>query len=134
MYDSMKRCIAVGVVTTSVVALCCPHLYHGTYNEREMVGGGVNRPTGSAHPRIAPDESFIIFDSLIWGKRRVKNTRIFSSAFGIPTEIGVKRSIWATGSIHREEISARRSLPTASICSTSETGISIGWMRKSLKN
>jgi hypothetical protein len=39
----------------------------GTYGEPEVVGGGVNRPIGSAHPCIAPDESFIIFDSLLPG-------------------------------------------------------------------
>ena len=43
--------------------------YHnGTYSGLERVGGGVNRPTGSAHPCIAPDESFIIFDSIIPGE------------------------------------------------------------------
>ena len=69
MYDSMKRCIAVGIVTTSVVALCCPLLYHGTFSGPKMVGGDMNRTIGSAHPCIAPDESFIIFDSLILGEK-----------------------------------------------------------------
>ena len=40
-------------------------LIHGKYGEPEAVSGGVNLPVGSAHPCIAPDESFIIFDSLI---------------------------------------------------------------------
>ncbi|UCE19602.1 MAG: PD40 domain-containing protein [Gemmatimonadota bacterium] len=40
---------------------------NGSYSEPERVGGGVNRAVGSAHPCIAPDESFIIFDSLILG-------------------------------------------------------------------
>jgi hypothetical protein len=37
------------------------------YAEPEPVGGGVNLPAGSAHPCIAPDESFIIFDSVLPG-------------------------------------------------------------------
>jgi hypothetical protein len=39
----------------------------GGYTEPERVGDGVNLPVGSAHPCIAPDESFIIFDSVLPG-------------------------------------------------------------------
>jgi len=35
----------------------------GKYTELEKLGGGVNSPVPGAHPCIAPDESFIVFDS-----------------------------------------------------------------------
>jgi hypothetical protein len=35
----------------------------GKYTELEKLGGGVNSPMPGAHPCVAPDESFIIFDS-----------------------------------------------------------------------
>ncbi|MFC1724440.1 MBL fold metallo-hydrolase [candidate division KSB1 bacterium] len=35
----------------------------GKYVEFELLGGGVNTPAPGGHPCIAPDESFIIFDS-----------------------------------------------------------------------
>jgi hypothetical protein len=35
----------------------------GKYSEKEFLGGGVNSPIMGAHPCIAPDESFIVFDS-----------------------------------------------------------------------
>lgn len=40
------------------------YLYNeGKYAEKEFLGGGVNSPVMGAHPCIAPDESFIVFDS-----------------------------------------------------------------------
>jgi len=33
------------------------------YSEKEFLGGGVNSPVIGAHPCIAPDERFIVFDS-----------------------------------------------------------------------
>jgi hypothetical protein len=42
-------------------------MINGSYAEAEPVGGGVNLPAGSAHPCIAPDESFIVFDSVLRG-------------------------------------------------------------------
>lgn len=38
-------------------------LVEGRYGEPEKVGGGVNSPYIDAHPTVAPDESFLIFDS-----------------------------------------------------------------------
>jgi len=35
----------------------------GGYGEPEVIGGGVNSPDPDAHPFIAPDESFLIFDT-----------------------------------------------------------------------
>lgn len=35
----------------------------GKYTRPEVIGGGVNTPYYEAHPCIAPDESYIIFDS-----------------------------------------------------------------------
>jgi len=40
-------------------------LVDGLYSDPIVLEGGVNLPAGSAHPCIAPDGSFIIFDSLI---------------------------------------------------------------------
>lgn len=42
-------------------------LVDGKYSQPEPVAGGVNLPIGSAHPCIAPDESFVVFDSVIPG-------------------------------------------------------------------
>ena len=36
---------------------------NGVYGDPINLGGGVNSPAGGVHPCIAPDESFIIFDS-----------------------------------------------------------------------
>ena len=36
---------------------------NGKYSDREYLQGGVNSPSPGAHPCIAPDESYIIFDS-----------------------------------------------------------------------
>ncbi len=36
---------------------------NGKYSEKEFLGGGVNSPVMGAHPCIAPDESFLVFDS-----------------------------------------------------------------------
>lgn len=43
--------------------VCRYPLIDGKYSEREYLPGGVNFPAPGAHPCIAPDESFIIFDS-----------------------------------------------------------------------
>jgi hypothetical protein len=43
--------------------ICRYKLVNGKYSEREHLGGGVNSPSPGAHPCIAPDESFIVFDS-----------------------------------------------------------------------
>lgn len=42
---------------------CRYRLIDGKYGERESLGGGVNSPFPGAHPCIAADESFIVFDS-----------------------------------------------------------------------
>jgi Tol biopolymer transport system component len=36
---------------------------NGQYTKPQLLGGGVNSPYFDAHPCIAPDETFIIFDS-----------------------------------------------------------------------
>ena len=38
-------------------------LINGTYQEFELLGGGINKSYHDAHPCIAPDERFLIFDS-----------------------------------------------------------------------
>ena len=43
--------------------ICRYKLVNGRYSEREHLTGGVNSPSPGAHPCIAPDESFIVFDS-----------------------------------------------------------------------
>ncbi len=43
--------------------ICRYKLVNGKYSEREHLTGGVNSPSPGAHPCIAPDESFIVFDS-----------------------------------------------------------------------
>ncbi len=44
-------------------------LIDGLYSDPVVLEGGVNLPVGSAHPCIAPDGSFIIFDSLIQSEK-----------------------------------------------------------------
>jgi hypothetical protein len=36
---------------------------NGKYSELEMLGGGINDPAPGAHPCVAHDESFVVFDS-----------------------------------------------------------------------
>jgi hypothetical protein len=43
--------------------ICRYKLVNGKYSEREHLEGGVNSPSPGAHPCIAPDESFMVFDS-----------------------------------------------------------------------
>jgi hypothetical protein len=43
--------------------ICRYRLVNGRYTDREYLQGGVNFPLPGAHPCIAPDESFIVFDS-----------------------------------------------------------------------
>jgi len=43
--------------------ICRFTLENGNYSDREHLQGGVNSPSPGAHPCIATDESFIIFDS-----------------------------------------------------------------------
>lgn len=43
--------------------ICRYKLVDGKYSEREYLGGGVNSPSPGAHPCIAHDESFVVFDS-----------------------------------------------------------------------
>ncbi|MFH1197145.1 MAG: hypothetical protein V1720_15720 [bacterium] len=55
------------IYTTDVVdkpdRICRYILKNGKYGKKEYLSGGVNSPIPGAHPCIAPDESFIIFDS-----------------------------------------------------------------------
>ncbi|MBN2399643.1 MAG: PD40 domain-containing protein [Candidatus Aminicenantes bacterium] len=43
--------------------ICVYKYENGKYGAKEYPGGGINMPVPGAHPCIAPDESFIIFDS-----------------------------------------------------------------------
>jgi len=43
--------------------VCRYTLVNGKYSEREHLQGGINAPSPGAHPCIAPDESYIVFDS-----------------------------------------------------------------------
>lgn len=54
------------IYTTDIrgpVGISCSRLIDGKYSALEMLGGGVNDPASGAHPCIAHDESFIVFDS-----------------------------------------------------------------------
>jgi hypothetical protein len=54
------------IYTTDIrepVGISCSRLIDGEYGALEMLGGGVNSPQPGAHPCIAFDESFIVFDS-----------------------------------------------------------------------
>ncbi|MBU0475688.1 MAG: hypothetical protein KKF62_16180 [Bacteroidetes bacterium] len=57
-----------GNLYTTIITGEKPGIYRydyndGKYSKKEFLGGGVNSPVMGAHPCIAPDESFIIFDS-----------------------------------------------------------------------
>lgn len=54
------------IYTTDIrepVGISCSRLVDGKYGELEMLGSAINSPEPGAHPCIAPDESFIVFDS-----------------------------------------------------------------------
>jgi hypothetical protein len=54
------------VYTTDIhspVGVACSRLIDGKYGELKRLGGGVNDPAPGAHPCVAHDESFVIFDS-----------------------------------------------------------------------
>jgi hypothetical protein len=46
-------------------AIARSELVNGEYTQPQIVEGELNLPQGSAHPCIAPDESFVVFDALI---------------------------------------------------------------------
>jgi len=49
--------------------IAASELVDGKYTQPRHMEGGLNMPHGSAHPCIAPDERFIIFDALIPGQQ-----------------------------------------------------------------
>lgn len=50
-------------ITAATEGICRYEFIGNTYRKKKALGGGVNHPSPGAHPCIAPDESFIVFDS-----------------------------------------------------------------------
>ncbi|TFG95930.1 MAG: hypothetical protein E4H13_12770 [Calditrichales bacterium] len=50
-------------IRSTALGICRFPLVNGQYANREHLPGGVNKPVSGAHPGIAPDESYIVFDS-----------------------------------------------------------------------
>jgi Tol biopolymer transport system component len=50
-------------IRSTSVGICRFTPVNDSYSEREPLQGGVNSPAPGAHPCIAPDESYIVFDS-----------------------------------------------------------------------
>jgi len=65
MYSSVARNgnLYVTRTTGDKQGICLYRFGEGGYEAPEFLGGGVNSPVMGAHPCIAPDESFIVFDS-----------------------------------------------------------------------
>jgi hypothetical protein len=65
MYVTVSR--SGTIYTTDIrersTGICRYKLVNGGYSERERLRGGVNSPSPGVHPCIAPDESFVVFDS-----------------------------------------------------------------------
>lgn len=54
------------IYTTDIrgpIGISCSRLFNGDYSDLQMLSGGVNDPEPGAHPCVALDENFIVFDS-----------------------------------------------------------------------